>query len=56
MKSGEFIAWTEEHGMTIQYIQPGIPNQNAYIDRFNKTYRNEVLNLYLFRNTIGIRS
>ncbi len=53
--SGEFIAWAEEHGMTIQYIQPGKPNQNAYIERFNKTYRNEVLDLYLFRNLNEVR-
>lgn len=50
--SGEFIAWAEEHEVTIQYIQPGKPNQNAYIECFNKTYRDEVLDLgiYLFRN------
>ena len=53
--SGEFIAWTEQVGMTIQYIQPGKPNQNAFIERFNKTYRNEVLDLYLFRNLNEVR-
>lgn len=53
--SGEFIAWTEQIGMTIQYIQPGKPNQNAFIERFNKTYRNEVLDLYLFRNLNEVR-
>lgn len=41
--------------MQIQYIQPGQPNQNAYVERFNKTFRNEVLDLYLFRNLGEVR-
>ena len=53
--SGEFIAWTDSVSMSIQYIQPSEPNQNAYIERFNKTYRNEVLDLYLFRNLNEVR-
>ena len=53
--SGEFVAWAESNGMMIHYIQPGEPNQNAYIERFNRTYREEVLNLYLFRNLTEVR-
>ena len=53
--SGEFVAWAESHGMMIHYIQPGEPNQNAYIERFNRTYRNELLDLYLFRNLSEVR-
>ena len=53
--SGEFVTWAEANGMMIQYIQPGEPNQNAYIERFNRTYRNELLDLYLFRNLAEVR-
>ena len=53
--SGAFVRWAEANGMKIQYIQPGKPNQNAYIERFNRTYRDEVLNLYLFRDLEEVR-
>lgn len=53
--SGDFVFWAESVGMFIRYIQPGEPNQNAYIERFNRTYREEVLNLYLFRNLTEVR-
>jgi putative transposase len=51
----EFVAWAEANGMLIKYIQPGEPNQNAYIERFNRTYREEVLNLYLFSSLTEVR-
>ncbi len=53
--SADFVTWAESAGMFIQYIQPGEPNQNAYIERFNRTYREEVLDLYLFRNLAEVR-
>ncbi|WP_100154036.1 integrase core domain-containing protein [Snodgrassella alvi] len=36
--------------MTIDYIQAGSTYRNGYIERFNRTYRTEVLDLYLFNN------
>ena len=53
--SGEFVAWAESVGMMIHYIQPGEPNQNAYIERFNRTYRTELLDLYLFHDLDKVR-
>lgn len=47
--SREFVRWTTKHQITINYIQPGKPAQNAYIERFNRTYREEVLDIYLRR-------
>ncbi|MCO6548832.1 MAG: transposase, partial [Gilliamella sp.] len=41
--------------ITIDYIKPGGPYQNGYIERFNRSYRTEVLNLYLFNNLEQVR-
>jgi putative transposase len=42
-----FVEWMHTQGVFIHYIQPDKPNQNAYIERFNRTYREEVLDMYL---------
>ncbi len=56
----EFVAklaqiWSESNEINFKYIQPGKPMQNAYIERFNKTYRESVLDQYLFDNIEEVR-
>jgi putative transposase len=48
--SSDFTAWAEQQDILIHYIQPGKPAQNGFIERFNRTYREEVLDMYLFDN------
>jgi putative transposase len=50
-----FTDWCKANGIFIDYIEPGKPNQNAYIERFNRSYRNEVLDAWLFNNLAEVR-
>jgi putative transposase len=56
----EFISyklreWCASNKINIQYIQPGRPMQNAYVERKNGSLRRELLNAYLFYNLQEVR-
>jgi len=51
----EFVAhamaqWAQSKGIAPQHIEAGKSTQNAYVERFNKTCRTEVLNCYVFHS------
>ena len=48
LASDAFTEWCREQDIELRFIQPGKPDENAYIERSNRTYRDEVLSAYLF--------
>jgi putative transposase len=48
--SQTLVDWANQQRITLLYIQPGKPNQNAYIERFNRTARHEWLDLHQFES------
>lgn len=46
--SAVLAVWAEKRGIRIEHIQPGKPQQNAYIERYNRTVRYDWLGQYLF--------
>ncbi len=54
--SHKFVEWCEGHKIEIRYIQPGKPTQNSFIKRFNRSYRTEVLNIWMFDSLDQVRA
>lgn len=46
--SSTLTEWAETQGIALNYTQPGKPQQNAYVERYNRTVRHEWLDLYIF--------
>ncbi len=54
--SKAFVQWCSLNNIIIKYIQPGKPMQNAYIERLNRLFREDVLNAYLFDSLEQVRT
>jgi putative transposase len=50
MSSREFMSWAFKNKIAIEYIQPGKPIQNAFVESFNSRFRDECLNEELFHD------
>lgn len=53
--SHTFVEYCRNEDISIKYIQPGKPTQNAYIERFNRSFREDVLDAYLFESLHHLR-
>lgn len=53
--SNRFQCWCRAKQIAVQYIQPGKPSQNAYIERFNRIFREDVLDAYWFEDLEQLR-
>lgn len=49
-----FVDWCTEHGW--RFTTSSKPDQNAYIERFNRSYRTEVLNAHLFESLAELQA
>ncbi len=48
--------WAAKHDVALAFIQPGKPAQNAFIERFNRTYREAVLDAFLFHTVAEVQA
>ncbi|HKK88678.1 MAG TPA: IS3 family transposase [Saprospiraceae bacterium] len=49
-QSRTYKAWCQSKGIQVVYSEPGKPMQNGYVERFNRTFREDVLDAYLFNS------
>ena len=53
--SAVFEIWTRKHKIKLCFIQSGKPTQNTLVERFNGSYRKELLNAHLFTDLEQVR-
>ncbi len=47
--------WAEHHGMCLEFIEPGKPMQNGFTERFNRSYREAVPDMFVFQTLNEVR-
>ncbi len=47
--------WAEQNGVELDFIKPGRPMQNGFVERFNRTYRQAILDMYIFESLDEVR-
>lgn len=47
--------WAELNDVELEFIEPGRPMQNGFIERFNRTYREAILDMYIFESLEEVR-
>lgn len=50
------VTWAHDRGLDLRLIEPGKPNQNAYIESFNGRFRDECLNEHWFTSLLHARA
>jgi putative transposase len=50
------VTWAHENGVALRLIQPGKPNQNAYVESLNGRLRDEYLNEHWFPTLLHART
>jgi putative transposase len=48
--------WAEANQVELEFIKPGRPMQNGFVERFNRTYREAVLDMYIFESLEDVRN
>ena len=49
-QSGTYKEWCSAKGIQVVYAEPGKPMQNGYVERFNRTFREDILDAYIFHS------
>ncbi|WP_449413058.1 integrase core domain-containing protein [Pandoraea soli] len=53
--SAAIVTWTQKQGIRLKYVEPGMPQHNAYIERFNRTARYEWRSQFLWEDMEHVR-